>query len=72
MDKFTSFLNLNIEITSPLSQFEIYDLLSLNAHMLGNLHLSITNIGLYLILGAFFILVLQILSINYNKLVANK
>ncbi len=62
---------LHKEIGSPLNQFEIRDLLCLDAPILGNLHFSITNIGLYLIIGAFFILTLQILSTNYNKLVSN-
>jgi F-type H+-transporting ATPase subunit a len=39
--------------------------------ILGNLHISITNIGLFLTLGAFFILVLSLLSTNYNRLVSN-
>jgi len=66
-------LNTNLfrEIISPLDQFEIRDLLSLDAPILSNLHISITNIGLYLVLGAFFILVLNLLSTNYNKLVSN-
>jgi F-type H+-transporting ATPase subunit a len=59
------------EILSPLDQFEIRDLLSLDAPILGNLHLSITNIGFYLTIGAFFILALNLLSTNYNKLVSN-
>ncbi len=62
---------LHKEIGSPLNQFEIRDLLCLDAPILGNLHFSITNIGLYLTIGAFFILTLQILSTNYNKLVSN-
>ena len=44
--------------TSPLSQFEIRDLLSIDAPMIGNLHLSITNIGFYLITGAIILLIL--------------
>lgn len=63
--------NLNREVVSPLNQFEIRDLLSLDAPVLGNLHISITNIGLYLMIGAFFILALNLLSTNYNKLVGN-
>lgn len=39
--------------------------------ILGNIHLSITNIGLYLMIGIFFILALNLLSTNYNKLVGN-
>jgi F-type H+-transporting ATPase subunit a len=61
----------NLEILSPLDQFEIRDLLSLDAAILGNLHLSITNTGLYLTIGTLFILVLGILSTNYNKLVSD-
>lgn len=64
-------INLWKEILSPLDQFEIRDLLSIDAPILGNIHLSITNIGLYLTTGAFFLLALNILSTNYNKLVSN-
>jgi F-type H+-transporting ATPase subunit a len=66
-----SFTNLNREIASPLNQFEIRDLLSLDAPVLGNLHISLTNIGFFLMIGAFFILALNLLSTNYNKLVGN-
>ena len=71
MQDTTKFFNLTREIISPLDQFEIRDLLSIDAPILGNLHISITNIGLYLIIGVFFILTLNILSTNYNKLVGN-
>lgn len=66
-------LNVNLwkEILSPLDQFEIRDLLSLDAPIIGNLHLSITNIGFYLTVGAFLLLGLNLLSTNYNKLVSN-
>jgi len=59
------------EILSPLDQFEIRDLLSLDAPIFGNLHISITNIGLYLTIAGLFILVMNLLSTNYNKLVSN-
>ncbi len=59
------------EILSPLNQFEVRDLLSLDAPILSSLHLSITNIGLYLTIGFLFILALSLLSTNYNKLVSN-
>ena len=71
MQEITKFFNLTREIISPLNQFEIRDLLSIDAPILGNLHISITNIGLYLMIGVFFILTLNILSTNYNKLVGN-
>jgi len=60
-----------IFITSPLDQFEIRDLISLDAPILANLHLSITNIGFYLVIGFFIALNLNILGNNYNKLVSN-
>ena len=63
--------NLWTEILSPLAQFEIRDLLSLDAPILGNLHISITNIGFFLTTGAFFMLIISLLSTNYNKLVSN-
>jgi F-type H+-transporting ATPase subunit a len=59
------------DIPSPLDQFEIRDLLSLNAPILGNLHLSLTNIGLYLTIATFLVLSLNILATNFNKLVSN-
>nr|YP_009577903.1 ATP synthase F0 subunit a [Cordyceps cicadae]QBG64892.1 ATP synthase F0 subunit a [Cordyceps cicadae]QBG64930.1 ATP synthase F0 subunit a [Cordyceps cicadae]QZM06834.1 ATP synthase F0 subunit a [Cordyceps chanhua] len=66
-------LNQNIlftEIRSPLDQFEIRDILNLEI-LGGNLHLSLTNIGLYLTIGCILVLGLSILSTNYNKLVSN-
>lgn len=71
MQEITKFFNLTREIISPLDQFEIRDLLSIDAPILGNLHISITNIGLYLMIGIFFILILNLLSTNYNRLVGN-
>jgi len=59
------------EILSPLNQFEIRDLFSIDAPIFGNLHISITNIGLYLTIGAFFLLVINLLSTNYNKVLSN-
>jgi F-type H+-transporting ATPase subunit a len=56
------------EINSPLDQFEIRDILNLEFL---NLHLSLTNIGLYLTIGSLIIITLGILATNYNKLVSN-
>ena len=64
--------NLFTEISSPLDQFEIRNLLSIDAPILGNIHLSITNIGLYLTIGTFLILSLNLLATNYNKVVSNR
>lgn len=63
--------NLNIEILSPLDQFEIRNLISIDAPILGNLHLSITNIGLYLTLAGWLALTLNLLATNNNKVVMN-
>ena len=49
-------------INSPLDQFEIRDLISINAPILGNLYISLTNILLYLIIS--FILIVLLTSIN--------
>ena len=60
-----------IVISSPLDQFEIRDLLSLDAPILANLHISLTIIGLYLTIGAFIALTLNLLATNYDKIVSN-
>jgi F-type H+-transporting ATPase subunit a len=60
------------EISSPLDQFEIRNLLSIDAPVLANIHISLTNIGLYLTVGTFLILSLNILATNYNKVVSDK
>jgi F-type H+-transporting ATPase subunit a len=60
------------EISSPLDQFEIRNLLSIDAPVLANMHLSITNIGLYLTIGTFLVLSLNLLATNYNKVVSNR
>ena len=64
-------MNSFLHITSPLDQFEIRDLISLNAPVLGNLSLSLTNIGLYLTLGGYLVFIISIMSTNNNKIVSN-
>jgi F-type H+-transporting ATPase subunit a len=58
-------------IQSPLDQFEVRDLLSLDAPILGNLHFSITNIGMYLGIAAFITFSITVLATNFNRLVSN-
>ena len=60
------------DIISPLDQFEIRDLLSIHAPILGNLSVSFTNIALYLTTGGYIIFVMSLLSTNDNKLVPNR
>jgi len=56
---------------SPLDQFEIRDLFNIDAPILGYLHLSITNIGMYLIIASFLAFLINILATNYSKVVSN-
>jgi F-type H+-transporting ATPase subunit a len=70
IEKFTVNNSIQNDIVSPLDQFEIRDIL--NVELLGgNIHLSLTNIGLYLLIGALIILIPSIIATNYNKLVSN-
>ena len=57
-------------IMSPLDQFEIKDLISINLAFT-TWNLSLTNIGLYLIISTIIILLISILSTNLNRLVSN-
>ncbi len=56
---------------SPLDQFEIRDLISLNAPILGYLRIFVTNIGLYLTTATVIALAFNLLSTNKDKIVAN-
>jgi hypothetical protein len=58
-------------ILSPLDQFEIRDLLSLDISLFNNLHFSLTNLGLYLIISMFLIISYSLLAINNNKIIPN-
>lgn len=60
-----------LSISSPLDQFEIRNFLSLDAPILADLHLSLTNIGLYLTIAALTILAVSVLATNYNKVIAD-
>lgn len=65
-------ITMNLFSRSPLDQFEIRDLLNLDAPILGYLHISITNIGMYLIIASILAYLLNILATNYGKLVSNR
>jgi len=56
---------------SPLDQFTIRNLLTFKADLLGNIQLSLTNIGLYLMITTTLILMLYILATNYNIVTPN-
>ena len=59
-------------INSPLDQFEVTSLLGLNAPILGNLNLTLTNFGLYSMIGLLLVLVFHFAGNNENKLIPSK
>jgi F-type H+-transporting ATPase subunit a len=61
----------NIFFASPLDQFEIRNFVSIDAPILGNLHISLTNIGFYLTIGTLLVLFTSLLATNYNKIISN-
>ena len=63
---------MNIFINSPLEQFEVINLISLYAPILGYLNLSLTNLGLYSILVVFLVVFIHFMWNNNNKLVPSK
>jgi len=58
-------------ILSPLDQFEIRNLISLDAPVLGHLSFSLTNIGLYLTIAGYLVLMTGLLSNNNNRIISN-
>lgn len=60
-----------LSILSPLDQFEIRNLISLDAPILGNLSLSLTNIGLYLTIGGYLVFVSSLVATNNDKIISN-
>ena len=66
----TLYISLN-EISSPLDQFTIRNLISLSAPALGNIHISLTNIGLYLLVAAWLTTMYHLISNNKNKVIMN-
>jgi len=64
-------MNFFSNIISPLDQFEIRNLISLDAPILANLSLSLTNIGLYLTIAGYLVFIISLVSNNNNKLVSN-
>jgi F-type H+-transporting ATPase subunit a len=60
-----------VQILSPLDQFEIRNLISIDAPVLFNMNISLTNIGLYLVLAATTGLLINVLAINNDRVVSN-
>ena len=59
-------------ISSPLEQFEVINLISINAPIFGYLNISLTNLGLYSVLVLSLIILLHYMWNNNNKLVPSK
>jgi F-type H+-transporting ATPase subunit a len=58
-------------IVTPLDQFEIRDLISINAPLLADIHISLTTISFYLIVCSYILLNFNLVSNNLNKLIPN-
>ncbi len=58
-------------IRSPLDQFSIIKWLIFSAPLLGNTSLSYTNMGFYLTIITFIIVIVSALAINFEKIMVN-
>ena len=59
-------------IISPLDQFEIRNLFSIETPLLDNMNISITNIALYMTIAAFLAFSVSILANNIGNITPNK
>jgi F-type H+-transporting ATPase subunit a len=57
---------------NPLEQFDIRDLVVTTVPLFFNLHISLTNMGLYLMIGSVFIFILSIITTNFNRIKSNQ
>ena len=57
---------------SPLDQFEVNNLIGLNAPILGYINLSLTNLGLYSLIVLSLILSLHYVTNNNNRIIPSK
>ncbi len=58
--------------SSPLSQFDIVFYIDICINFFNNIKLSLTNLGLYLIIGALFVNLIGLMSTNNNRLISNR
>nr|YP_009582587.1 ATP synthase F0 subunit a [Dactylellina haptotyla]QBL01972.1 ATP synthase F0 subunit a [Dactylellina haptotyla] len=64
--------NTIIAASNPLDQFEIRNIIGVDFSILNNLHLSLSNIGLYLIISLILNFMFTLLTENNEKLLMNK
>ena len=57
---------------TPLDQFEIKEFISIYWFLFVNIKMSLTNIGLYLIISVWLIFTISVLTSNNNKILPNK
>lgn len=57
---------------TPLDQFEIKEFISLYWFLFVNIKMSLTNIGLYLIISVWLLFTISLLTSNNNKILPNK
>jgi len=62
----------NINLYSPLDQFEVTSLLGFNSELLGIFNLSLTNFGLYILFTLAIVISIHYLGNNEFNLVPNK
>lgn len=68
----TNTTNLQFLINSPLEQFEVTNLIGINAPVLGYLNLTLTNLALYSIVVLTLIVGLHYMANNNTKLIPSK
>lgn len=62
----------NFLINSPLEQFEVLNLISVNAPILGHLNLALTNLSLYTLIVLSTLIGYHILGNNDVRLIPSK
>lgn len=72
MSSYLISINSNLIIDSPLEQFEVVDLISLNAPIFNYFNIALTNFALYSLITLFLILALHLYADNENKLIPSK
>jgi F-type H+-transporting ATPase subunit a len=63
--------NINL-INSPLEQFEVSNLISINAPLLGYLNITLSNLALYSIIVFILIIAIHFLGNNETKILPSK
>lgn len=67
-----NFVEYEYLVSSPLEQFEVVSLFSIQAPILGYINLSLTNLGLYSLLSIFIIISLHFFGLNNQKIIPSQ